>query len=454
MATIRQRKRRDGTVSWFAEVRIKRDGAIIHREARTFDRRQAAESWARRLELELEKPGAAQARRSGRMSVSGALQTYRDEVSASKPFGKNKAAVIEALIASALGQRSLNDLAARDVYNHAQARRLAGAGPVTINIDLSYLGTALRWMRSIHQVGPGDTPLGDARPMLNQAGLIGKSNERDRRLESGEFEALTRFFDNRFGSQGVEIPMQRIVRFAVATAMRLGEICRIRWEDVNEYRRTVVIRDRKDPREKMGNDQEVPLLGEAWNIVSELEREADLIFPFNPRSISAAFSRATDRLGLVDLTFHDLRHEGICRLFEQGYAIQEVALVSGHKNWKTLQRYTHLRPEHLHRDALRPTLPDYVSPEPLTAEELAEAGLDIARGRVQSRVSSGVPPLVAWREVSGLEQRQLAEKAGISLSRYFALERGVEGRSEMRVSELVSLAKALGVGVEDILPIC
>lgn len=50
MATIRQRKRRDGTVGWFAEVRIKRDGAIIHREARTFDRRQtdlAQQSWTR-----------------------------------------------------------------------------------------------------------------------------------------------------------------------------------------------------------------------------------------------------------------------------------------------------------------------------------------------------------------------------------------------------------------------
>ena len=32
--------------------------------------------------------------------------------------------------------------------------------------------------------------------------------------------------------------------------------------------RTVIIRDRKDPRNKAGNDQSVPLLPEAWAIVS------------------------------------------------------------------------------------------------------------------------------------------------------------------------------------------
>lgn len=42
-------------------------------------------------------------------------------------------------------------------------------------------------------------------------------------------------------------------------------------------------------------------------------------------------------------------HEGISRLFEQGYQIQEVALVSGHKSWKNLKRYTQLRAVDLHR---------------------------------------------------------------------------------------------------------
>jgi site-specific recombinase XerD len=51
--------------------------------------------------------------------------------------------------------------------------------------------------------------------------------------------------------------------------------------------------------------------------------------------------------GMDDLVCHDLRHEGISRLFERGWQIQQVAIISGHKTWKTLQRYTHVSAESL-----------------------------------------------------------------------------------------------------------
>ena len=61
-----------------------------------------------------------------------------------------------------------------------------------------------------------------------------------------------------------------------------------------------------------------------------------------------AFTRACQDLAIKDLHFHDLRHEGTSRLFEAGFAIEQVALVTGHKDWKMLRRYTHLKPESLH----------------------------------------------------------------------------------------------------------
>jgi Phage integrase family len=48
-------------------------------------------------------------------------------------------------------------------------------------------------------------------------------------------------------------------------------------------------------------------------------------------------------LGIDDLHFHDLRHEGVSRLFEIGRNIPQVAAVSGHRSWSSLKRYTHLR---------------------------------------------------------------------------------------------------------------
>ena len=59
---------------------------------------------------------------------------------------------------------------------------------------------------------------------------------------------------------------------------------------------------------------------------------------------------ACKKLNIEDLHFHDLRHDGISRMFVPGgYSIPEVAAVSGHKSWKNLQRYTQIRPEELHR---------------------------------------------------------------------------------------------------------
>ena len=51
------------------------------------------------------------------------------------------------------------------------------------------------------------------------------------------------------------------------------------------------------------------------------------------------------RTGIVDLRFHDLRHEAISRFFEMGLSVPEVALISGHRDYRMLQRYTHLKPE-------------------------------------------------------------------------------------------------------------
>jgi integrase len=149
----------------------------------------------------------------------------------------------------------------------------------------------------------------------------------------------------------MQIPMTAICQFAIASAMRQAEISRIRWEDLDSEKKTVVIRDRKDPSQR--RDEVVPLLDatgyDAFAIAIAQPKLGPRIFPYDHRSVSAAFTRACQKLGIEDLRFHDLRHEGATRLFEAGYQIEQVALVTGHKSWAMLRRYTQLRPEDLHR---------------------------------------------------------------------------------------------------------
>jgi len=100
--------------------------------------------------------------------------------------------------------------------------------------------------------------------------------------------------------------------------MRIGEVCKLRWDDLNLKHKTIIVRDRKDPRKKEGNHMIAPLLGESFNIATKQPKTGELIFPYNSRSVTAGFQRVRNDFGIEDLRYHDLRREGASRLFEQG----------------------------------------------------------------------------------------------------------------------------------------
>jgi hypothetical protein len=58
MASIRARTNKDGSISYRAEIRIKRAGKIVWRESGTYPRKKLSETWAAKRELQLAEPGA------------------------------------------------------------------------------------------------------------------------------------------------------------------------------------------------------------------------------------------------------------------------------------------------------------------------------------------------------------------------------------------------------------
>ena len=123
--------------------------------------------------------------------------------------------------------------------------------------------------------------------------------------------------------------------------MRVGEITKLQWTDIDHENKTIIVRDRKDPRRKENNNWEVPLLGEAYSILLNQKKRVtsskpNLIFPYDPKSISAGWQRGRNKLGIKDLRYHDLRREAASRLAEQGYDIRTVARITGHKNLNIL----------------------------------------------------------------------------------------------------------------------
>jgi integrase len=141
--------------------------------------------------------------------------------------------------------------------------------------------------------------------------------------------------------------MTKIIPFAIFSTRRQEEITRILWADYQQadhgHPARVLVRDMKDPENKIGNHTWCGLPAEASAIIDFMPRVDARIFPYVSESISTAFTRACKLLGIDDLHFHDLRHEGVSLLFEKGATIPQAATVSGHRTWQSLKRYAHLR---------------------------------------------------------------------------------------------------------------
>ena len=159
---------------------------------------------------------------------------------------------------------------------------------------------------------------------------------RERRLQAGELEKLL---------ESLSEEMSQVVRFALETAMRRGEIYGMTWDMVDLNKRTVTLPDTKNGQKRI-----VPLSTEAVAVLKErlgTRRLDGEVWNIGLDAISQDFAKACHKLGISGLHFHDLRHEATSRLFEKGFDTMEVRTITGHKTLQMLARYTHLRAEDL-----------------------------------------------------------------------------------------------------------
>lgn len=348
MGTIITRKRRDGKPSYLCQISRNRAGKTA-REARTFHDHKAAKAWIRQRETELDNPHTFRAATDPTRTLGDAIGRYIEEYGGE--IGKTKVACLAAVRRHAIASMECRDIGSADIVAFARTistvTGLPNPGPSTIGNYLAHLGAVFAVAQKGWNYPLDPTAMSDAVFVLRKQQAISKSNKRNRRPTLNELNALLDHFEERQRRAPNSAPMVDIIIFALFSTRRQEEITRIEWADfepsTGKHPARALVRDMKNPGAKKGNDIWCELPVEAEAIIGRQPRKADCIFPYGIDGISAAFTRACKLLDIDDLRFHDLRHEGISRLFELGWNIPHVALVSGHRSWASLQRFSHIR---------------------------------------------------------------------------------------------------------------
>jgi integrase len=186
-------------------------------------------------------------------------------------------------------------------------------------------------IRNLYEVARTEWGLPIRENPLSRLKLEASDQRRERRLRPGEQDNLlvsARKYRNQL--------IAPIIALALETAMRRGELLAIKKEHIDFSKRTLLI-----PEGKNGRARTIPLSILAAELLSAHSPKDGRLFPIAANAFRLAWERVKRRAEIVDLHFHDLRHEAISRLFEKELSVPEVALISGHRDLRMLLRYTH-----------------------------------------------------------------------------------------------------------------
>ncbi|WP_103852211.1 tyrosine-type recombinase/integrase [Burkholderia pseudomallei] len=343
---------------WRAEVRRRGYKPVY----RTFDTKQQAQQWARRVEGEMDAGSFVDRSAAERTTLAEALKRYRREIVPEKRHPYQEERRIDRWLANELAYRTLANLKGADFAKYRDERRAAGRAENTIRLELQVIRHLFEIARKEWGMEGLPNPLDNIRKPSG-------SKARDRRLRPGEFDKLKVLL-----SAGRNPWVAPAFELAIETSLRQGALFSLRWEWIDLMAR--IIRFPVDARgaDNKGVPAVLPLSMRAANILRNLATIAegdtarlgraaygppdvrrDLSGPVFATSVNAVicvWKRALQTAGkhdpeLLTLRWHDLRHEAASRLFEKGLHPMEVASITGHRSMQMLKRYTHLNPESL-----------------------------------------------------------------------------------------------------------
>ena len=349
MATIRERKKKDGSRTFHVQVRM----AGFPARTETFTTKRKAERWAKTVEAEMIEGKHYRSVEARRRSLGDAIDRYiRDEVPKKRDGGMHKhtltwwkssigqlklADMTPALIAEYRGKLAAGTYTRgkpagkRSKYRKGEKPRQIARQPGTVNRYLRCLGhlfTVCRkeWHWMSHSPMDG-------------VSMLQEGEGRVRFLSDDERRAL-------LTETAKDPTLHTFVMVALSTACRAGELKKLAWSDVDLKAGRLLFQPKTT---KNAEARTAWLHGEALRLLKQHAKVRQLkggpVFPLSkkgrPYPYSKPFIAAVEAAGIENFRFHDLRHSAATYLAQAGATEQQLKAIGG---WKSgiVSRYVHL----------------------------------------------------------------------------------------------------------------
>ena len=297
--------------------------------SKSFLKKAHASMWAKEIEYQLDRDQYEDFSDSARISLGELITRYRDEITPHKKGRDTEKYKLNFILRHKIAKVKLLSLKAKHIIDFKKDIS-EGRAPSTINKYIHYIYTVWETAKLNWDI---------ALPYRNPCELVKKEKVKDtidRILSIEEYQDLLQACT----TSNLAF-LSDIVEFAYITAMRFGEITKLKTSNINFEKSTALLIDTKN-----GETRLVPLTSRALEICQKF-RFREKLFDINRDKFRHYFEQACRRAKVKNFRFHDLRACAITNLFLNGWSIAEVSVVSGHKTWSELKRYTRIQPDTL-----------------------------------------------------------------------------------------------------------
>jgi hypothetical protein len=167
--TIDKRQKANGESSYRCTIRVKKNGVIIHRESKTFSKKELAKTWGKIRREAVELNSITPLLKI--IPISELLDLYINDVDLWTATGRTKQYVIKMVRDCPIANILSNELKSSDLITHCKMRRDAGAGGATIYHDVAYLRSVMKIALAVFDVTANWKIFEDAVPVLIGKGI-------------------------------------------------------------------------------------------------------------------------------------------------------------------------------------------------------------------------------------------------------------------------------------------